>query len=486
LRRLLVLGLALCGLAQAQEPAPRLDLAATAAWGGWSRAERATEIDLRLTAGQPGRVALELRSGRQTVVTEVDLQPGRPARVQMPVAAAASISARARAADGAEVQRTIELKRSSSPLLAVALAAGATLAVAPFHAVAVGAADLPRQATAYAAIDALVLDASLLTALDARQTAALLGHAAACGRIVVLQADAPVRRLLAAGGGCGAHALSWVASPEEARQALLDALSHRLPEPMSLGATAGLRQPDGAVWTRIAVAVVVCFAAMALVLLFSRQALVLLLAPALAAAAMLALLQLQQPATQLMVWGEGGSGAPLARYQAWQQVQGVAHERIQVPIPAALGGAVQACDTRQALHLHLDAERGQAVSATFDSRLFGRAWLCFAGSFPTARNITAAPRADGTTAVRNAGTQAWPAGRLMIAGQVYDLPALAGGAPLTLPPPGAGTPRGAELQLAASRIGFDGRAALWPLDLTGVVDAGTAARGWLLVALEAP
>lgn len=486
MRRLLVLGLALCGLAQAQVPASRLDLTATAAWGGWSRAERATEVDVRLMSGQPARVALELRAGRQTIVTELDLQPGRPARVQLPVAAAASISAHVRATGGAEVQRSIDVKRSASPLLGVALAGGATLAVEPFHAVAVAADELPRQATAYAAIDALVLDAGLLRALDARQTAALLGHVAACGRIVVLNADASVRQLLAAGGGCGEQALSWAASPGQARQALLDSLSHRLPEPMGLGASAALRQPDLAVWRRVAVALAVCFAAMALVLLFSRQVLALVLTPALAAAGMLALLLAQKPATQLLVWGEGGSGAPLARYQAWQQVQGVARERIRVPIPPALGGSVQSCDPRQSLQLHFDAERGLAASAAFDSRLFARAWLCFAGSFPSSRSIVVEPGADGGLLVRNAGVQAWPAGRLLLAGQVDDLPALAGGAQRALPPPGAETPRGAELQLAASRVGFDGRAALWPLDLTGVVDAGTVARGWLLVALKTP
>ena len=481
MRRLLVLALALCGLAQAQAPSSPLDLTASAAWAGWSRPDRPTEVDVRLAAGQPARVVLEVVAGRQTVATELALQPGQPARVRMPVAAAESITARARAADGREVAQTVEIRRSASPLLGVVLAGGGTLALAGFHAVALGAADLPRLATAYAAIDALVLDASLLTALDARQTAALLGHAAACGRMVVLHADAPVRQLLAGGGGCGRHALMWAASPDEARQALTDALSHRLPEPVALGAIGELRQPDLAIWTRVAVAVAIYFAAAALVLLFVRKAAGLVLLPVLATAAMGLLLWAQEPVSQLLVWGEGGSGAPQARYQAWQQVQGVARGSVRVSIPPALGGSAQACQSRQALRLQFDGSRGQALGAEFDSRLFARTWLCFAGSFPTTRTIAVDLRPDGVREARNAGTQAWPAGRLLDAGQVFDLPPLAGGARAALPPSRPGAPRGPELQLAAARTGFDGRAALWPLDLTGAVDAGATATGWLLV-----
>ena len=117
MRRLLVLALALCGLAQAQAPSSPLDLTASAAWAGWSRPDRPTEVDVRLAAGQPARVVLEVVAGRQTVATELALQPGQPARVRMPVAAAESITARARAADGREVAQTVEIRRSASPLL---------------------------------------------------------------------------------------------------------------------------------------------------------------------------------------------------------------------------------------------------------------------------------------------------------------------------------------------------------------------------------
>ena len=76
LRCLLLIGLALCGLAHAIEP-PHIDLTAAPAWKGWSRPGRATEIDIRVTADTPTKTALEVAAGRQVVRAELDLQPGR-------------------------------------------------------------------------------------------------------------------------------------------------------------------------------------------------------------------------------------------------------------------------------------------------------------------------------------------------------------------------------------------------------------------------
>jgi len=68
-RLLLPLGLALCGIAQASQQQPLLDLTVTPAWQGWSRPGRATELDIRLSANMPTRATLELVAGRQTLRT---------------------------------------------------------------------------------------------------------------------------------------------------------------------------------------------------------------------------------------------------------------------------------------------------------------------------------------------------------------------------------------------------------------------------------
>jgi len=77
LRRLL-LGLALCGIAHASPP-PRIDLEATPAWKGWVRPGRSTELEIRVGTDAATRATLEVVAGRQTVRSDIELQPGRVA-----------------------------------------------------------------------------------------------------------------------------------------------------------------------------------------------------------------------------------------------------------------------------------------------------------------------------------------------------------------------------------------------------------------------
>ena len=57
---------------------------------------------------------------------------------------------------------SIGIARSESPLLGVGLVAGGAVQLEGFHAVALTADDLPRNASAYSSIDALILDAPTL------------------------------------------------------------------------------------------------------------------------------------------------------------------------------------------------------------------------------------------------------------------------------------------------------------------------------------
>jgi hypothetical protein len=213
---------------------------------------------------------------------------------------------------------------------------------------------------------------------------------------------------------------------------------------------------------------------------------VLLLTPALAALATLALLQAMSPPSQLVVWSEGEAGAPLARYQAWQRFPGLVRERMRVPLPPQLAPSAQPCDPAQPVLFDFDASRGQASFAEFETRLFRQVSLCYAGSFPMARAPTIETRADGLREIRNAGTKAWPQGRLLAAGLVHDLPALGPGARTTLDA-NAGQPlRDAVLRTAMMRTQPDGVAALWELELGGVMDAPVESKGWLLVSVPAP
>ena len=188
LRCLLLLGLALCGMAHAVEPS-HTDLTAEPAWKGWSRPGRASEIDIRVTAETARRTTLEVVAGLQTVRADLDLQPGRTVRLQIPVSSVERVTVSVGSPAGPSERRDVVLAQSESPLLGLALVTGESVSIDGFHSVSLGADDLPRNSTAYSSIDALVLDAPTLGALDQRQLGALLEHAAGCGRIVVLNTN---------------------------------------------------------------------------------------------------------------------------------------------------------------------------------------------------------------------------------------------------------------------------------------------------------
>ena len=485
MRRLLFLGLALCVAAHAATPL-RIELAAAPAWKGWSRPGAATEVDLRVGTDAATRVSVDLVTGRQTVHAALDLEPGRVTRLQLPLSATGQATVSVAAADGTTRRLEIDLARSESPLLAVGLAADEPVALEGFHGIVITADDLPRNASAYEAIDALILDAPTLRALDPRQLAALLAHAAACGRIAVVGADDRLREALAGTGGCGGRTLMTAASATEATRLLSASLASSLPPTMTQADAGALAQPGHAVWNAVALTLAAAFAAGALALVFTTAWPALVLTPALAAVLALALLHALQPRSQLVVWSEGESGARAARYQAWQRVAGVARTSIRMPIPTPLAASVRPCEPAQPIRFEFDAGRAQAVSVAFDARLFGQVSLCYAGGFPLARELVVEARADGSRTVANVGARAWPQGLLLADRRVHELPPLAPGAGTTI---GSGTgtpPRDAVTRTALARMPVDGAAALWDLELAGVADASIESNGWLLVTAAQP
>ena len=484
-RLLLLLGLALCGMAHAATP-PRIDLSLTPAWKGWARPGRATEIDVRVGADAATRARLELVVGRQSVRADLELQPGRVLRLHLPASAVEGLVATIAATDGPTRRHEIAISRSESPLLGVGLASDDSVRLAGFHTVALTADDLPRNVAAYASIDALILDAPTLGALDPSQLDALLSHAAGCGRVVVVNPDPRLRRVLEGAGACGGQALMTAASLAVARDLLESSLATSLPAVLPATGIGALTRPDHVIWNRVAIGLAVYFAGAALALLFSVSWPALLLTPALAVVAMLALLHFMPPGSQLVVWSEGQSGAQLARYQAWQRFPGLERARARVPIPPRLAGSAQPCDPAQAMRLDFDAGRGHAAFAEFETRLFRQVSLCYVGSFPMARAPAVQAQTDQGFEVRNAGTQAWPRGRLLAAGQVHDLPALGPGAATTIGARIDPAPRDALLRTALARTQPAAAAALWELELAGVAELPAAAQAWLLVSLQAP
>ena len=464
---------------------PRIDVAATPAWNGWSRPGRATEVDIRISADIATRATLDVVAGRQVVRASLDLEPGRVVRLQVPIESAEEVAVSAGSPAAPPQRREVRVAHSESPLLAVGLAMGDPVRLEGFHTIALDADDLPRNASAYSSIDALILDAPTLGALDERQVGALLVHAAKCGRIVLLNADPRVRRVLDGAGGCGGRTLMNAASLAAAREMLGLSLAAGMVPATALPGIGELAGPDHVTWNRVLVVLAVYFAAAMLAAVLFSSLPTLLLVPALATVAILALLHAMQSSPQLVVWSEAASGAQAARYQAWQGFPGVARGRTRVPVLPQLASA-RSCDPTQEMRFDFDASRGRATSAEFDTRLFRQISLCYSGNFPVARAIAIEVRPDGLLHARNAGSIGWPRGVLLLGGLVHELPALGPGDD-TIIHTRSGKPfRDALVRTAMTRTQADGAAALWELELGGVADIPPQSKGWLLVSIPSP
>ena len=478
-RWLWLVGLALCGVTDATAQ-PRIDLTATPAWSGWSRAGRETEIDVRVSAGAATRATLDVESGRRLVHADLDLQPGRTLRLQVPIESAEEVVVRAGAAAAPEQRHDLRIAQSEAPLLGAALASAGAVRLEGFHTIALAADDLPRNASAYASVDALVLDSPTLAALDRRQLGALLAHAAQCGRIVLLNPDPGVRRVMEGAGGCGGRAVMNAASPAEAAEKLTSSLATNLAPALSLVSVRDLASPGRATWNRALVLVAAYFAVAALTFVFSRSALVPIAVSAFATVAIVALLQLLPPPAQLVVWSESDSRAQFARYRAWQLFEGSGRGRTHVAVPPQLASP-QPCDGSQPIRFDYDAEGGRLAFAEFETRLFRPLPLCFSGMLPIERAIAVDARADGSLAVENSGPEPWPAGALLAAGVAHALPALGPGESAIIDTERRKPLGDAATRVASEQIVGDRVAALWELQPSDVGQTGIEWKGWLLL-----
>jgi hypothetical protein len=481
------LGIPLLALALSAAPAagaaPQVEL--TAAWAGWSRPGRVTEVGVRVRADAATRGTLEIVAGPQSVRTPVNLAAGETLQLEVPVTSAATLDVTIDLEGAPPESRAQALSLSESPLLGVGLASGETARLAGFHAVPLVPADLPRGAAAYASVDALVLDAATLRALEPRQLGALIGHAAACGRIALVAPDPGAWRVLEGAAGCGARTLVSGESVAEALMRLEDSLAVPASAPPSTSDLAALLRPEATAWPRIVAVLATFFGIAALAVTFTASPTVLLLVPVLASVVLAALLHAWQPRPRLVVWAEAEPSARVAQYQAWQSTSGTARGRLEVPVLAGLGPP-RSCDPRRRVRIALDAHRGQPVHAAFESRLFEPVALCYSGNFPVMRAVSITPLEGGRLEVRNDGTLAWPAGLLASGATVHDLPALDPGASTTLRVDRGRPPLDAAARAALARTPHGGYALLWPLQLDTVPDAPADASAWLLVPVAEP
>jgi hypothetical protein len=468
-----------CLAGAAAEAAPvQFDLAG--AWGGWSRPGRVTEAELLLQSPERTRATITLAAGTQVVRTQVQLVPGEPARLAVPMPATERIVVTL-APDGMTAQqRELSLSFAETPLLAWVAPARAPHSIDGFHVVEIDAIALPENGAAYGSIDALVVDRTVLGALTEHQLSALLSFMANCGRTLLISDTPAAGGLLHGAVGCGGRNFAEAGTADAALARLagmLDAGSTHTPHPTALGALGGHTLGP---WSLAAAVLALGLTAIALAGILSRSLLAVLGVPALVAVAGLLFMQSRPQDTQLLVWAESRSSDGVAQYRGMQLAVASRRGDFEVPVPAVLAEP-QACNARGSAEWAWDTHERRYLSARFAGRLFATAALCFGGSFPVTRDAVANADADGEIGLRNAGPAAWPAGTFIRDHRVHALPALAAGASLASRAGPGAEPATAAERLAVARTPFDGLGLLWPLDLRGINQASRGAQAWLLL-----
>jgi hypothetical protein len=350
--------------------------------------------------------------------------------------------------------------------------------------VALLAGDLPVHAAAYDSIDALLIDAASLAALDAGQWTALLGYVGSCGRTVMLGATGEAAQLYAAAAGCGGGALAVAATAAEAQDALAELLRRAVTAPPAATGLAALAADGLGQWYAVVGALL---AAAALLLLGAVFLPSLVAQGAIAAAAAIGgawFVQSRPVESQLIVWAEAGPGDRLAQYRALFRSTLARRGDTELPIPAELADPRLCRELRGATWAwSADDRRYDALAV--QGRLFERTSVCFGGSFPVARAAQWRSTGDGRIAVRNDGASSWPAGTLSWRGMQAPLPAVAPGEEFLAAPAVASDPSSAAGRQALARTPPDAVTILWPLDLGPVQQATGRSQGWLLLTAAA-
>jgi hypothetical protein len=460
-----------------------LQLEVTAAWDGWSRPGRVTEIELGLQS--PSRVTAEatITSGGQIIHSTVQLGVGEATRVAVPVQANERIVVGVASAGMASQTRAAGLSLSEAPLLAWVTHGVPAHPMPGLHVVEVDPLTLPDNAAAYSSIDALVINRSAIGTITERQLATLLSFMAGCGRIVLISDTPASAGLLQGAVGCGGRNFAEVTAADAAiasMERILGSNAAELPHAATLDDLGG---HDLDAWYLAVAVLAVGVAAMALAGIFSTSLVTAVLVPALATAAGLWFMQSRPADAKLLVWAETHSNDRLAQYRGLQRATSTRRGDLDVPVLAMLDEP-HACGSGGSGAWSWDAQGHRYTAARFAGRLFATASLCYAGSFPVTRNAVAQTSVHGRVDLRNSGQSAWPAGMLIWDGRLQSTPTLAPGGELALRTESGAQPVTAAERQALARTPFDGLGLLWPLDLRNVNQAPPGAQAWLFLRVE--
>jgi hypothetical protein len=410
-----------------------LDVEAQPAWAGLARAGRWSEVLVRVVSRRGGELALELAGGEVRSLLSTRVEAGEPTLLRLPArpGSAGGLRLVVRGPGGALEERHLSLVRSAPDQKVVAWVG--TSARAPGKpppgqiAAAPDPGTLPVHPRAYETVDALVIDAAALAALETDQLRAFEAHLASCGRVLILGSSAAALAHGRHRAGCGGEFFRASAggSVEEALRTLLARHPRPLPSPGELAAlAAGAHRPnaEGAL-----VAFFTLYAASLLVggTVLRRPAGLVAL-PVAASALLLLSFGASRPEVSMSVWSEAASGAGQVRFSALLRVDGMAPggQVIELPRDADLP---ELLPSGAGLTLHLPPDDAGRLRAELPTRLLSAEALLVQGSARNTLPLLIEGR-GGDARVRNPGREPAGPGYLLRGAQTYLLPRLEPGA----------------------------------------------------------
>ncbi|GMQ87100.1 MAG: hypothetical protein BMS9Abin08_0298 [Gammaproteobacteria bacterium] len=477
--------------AAAAEPSLTLDL--QAAWDGLMRPGAASEISVRMLAGQGGQVELTLPDQQPPVRTTALLEANLPYTLWIPVHPPENgiVTVEARLDQGAAVRLETRLRpRTPQTLVAALLRTDAETPAErseqsrTITLLRPAATSLPRTRAAYEVIDALVLDQDALAALDTAQRDSLRTWLQNCGRLIAVGTWSQWFATLEAEAGCGGRFIDRVDRAAQAYAKLamtVRDLPSALPAETTLRAM--LKQIHSSdPWLPLAGFFLLYLLALILLARDIRRPALLLLAPLSATLLSLLVWFNGTAGHRLSSWSEMESGDTTARFSALLHIDGNGRGTSTTTLPADLG-LPTLLTANPAAEARYNRQPPMAVQIEVDNHLLSRHEFLLYGTSAVQYSLTLALSTDGPL-LTNTGSVPTAPGLLGWQGSRYPVPSLQPGQHWS--PPEQDTlwnPLSRAEQILRARTGTGTAAVLVPFLPPGIrgIKPQVEESGWLLI-----
>jgi hypothetical protein len=452
------------------------------AWNGLFAEDRTTEIVLRLDSALGGELQVAAEGGGQRLEHRARVEPGRTLVETLPVSPGPDgrIEVSAVLPDKTSVSDQVWFRPQRRPLDVEVAGPDGTGHHPGYDPAASGLMfgpdDLPQSHAGYGPVRSLTLSPETLARIDPRQTAALAGYLASCGRLLLKQAAEGLLERIRATAGCSGRFVSArddTGPGEAGGRTAVDPL----PDLFLLEQLPGLGSREQL--AEHALLLLLPYPILLLGLAGGRRhGAWLLLFPASAALASGWLLSATAGGAAAVTWGELDAGDAHYRFASLLELRGVgiAQPPLRLTHPEDILSAADALP----LERHRDGETGTTFVPFPESLLQARRYL-LAGTRPMPHRVGLDAAGTGPI-VRNLGDVATPAGWLRWQDAWHPLPELSPGAdyrPRDLDEPRAAPPV-AELVENASPSA-SGTLLLLPLETAWNGEDRIRETGWLLV-----